>query len=182
MSKKDTLVAIRLTLGDQADLKQDLLNILFHRDADWAVGDFDFGFPQPLNQPSPSPQFLQPTHQPQMRLPSIFPLWYEDSHDHPPIRSVGEVDSSSNIGFGMPVPSSTHQVLDQLCHPSAFTSPVLTGSASLGTYMRENYEADGNPARRQYEVESVPHLGRIQHEWEQTDHVEGEHSVHLKVS
>jgi len=35
MSKKDTLVAIRSTLGDHADLKQDLLNILFHREADW---------------------------------------------------------------------------------------------------------------------------------------------------
>jgi len=35
MSKKDTLVAIRNTLGDHADLKQDLLNILFHREAYW---------------------------------------------------------------------------------------------------------------------------------------------------
>ncbi|KAH6865597.1 hypothetical protein BKA58DRAFT_224484 [Alternaria rosae] len=80
MSKKDTLVAIRHTLGDHADLKQDLLNILFHREADWGVGDFDFGFRQPLEQPSPSPQFLQPAHQPQMRLPPISPLWHEVGH------------------------------------------------------------------------------------------------------
>ncbi|KAI4642885.1 hypothetical protein J4E93_006954 [Alternaria ventricosa] len=80
MSKKDTLVAIRYTLGDHADLKQDLLNILFHREADWGVGDFDFGFRQPLEQPGPSPQFLQPAHQPQMRLPPISPLWHEDGH------------------------------------------------------------------------------------------------------
>ncbi|KAI4686074.1 uncharacterized protein J4E88_003911 [Alternaria novae-zelandiae] len=82
MSKKDTLVAIRNTLGDHADLKQDLLNILFHREADWGVGDFDFGFRQPLEQPSPSPQFLQPAHQPQMRLPRISPLWHEDDHTY----------------------------------------------------------------------------------------------------
>ncbi|KAG9189026.1 hypothetical protein G6011_05894 [Alternaria panax] len=172
LSKKDTLVAIRLTLGDQVDLKQDLLNVLFHREADWAVGDFDFDSHQPSSQGSPSPQFLQPPHQPQMRLPPISPLWYEENHAYSSACSIAVTGSGTNSGFEIPVSSSLHQTPGRFYRPTVFTSPVLTGSASLDSHMEGSYEAEASTTRKQHDVEIAPQLDRSQHKWEETDHIE----------
>ena len=177
LSKKDTLVAIRLTLGDQADLKQDLLNILFHKDADWRMGDFDFGSHQPFSQGSPSPQFLQPAHQPQMRLPPISPLWYEASQNYPSTYSAGVFGSGVNGDCGLPLPSSMHQTPGQFCHPNVFTSPVLAESASFGPHMR-SHEEDKIPERQQHGVEIVPQRNRSQYNWEDIDQSKGENRCH----
>jgi hypothetical protein len=179
ISKKDTLVAIRLTLGDQADLKQDLLNILFHRQAGWAVGDFDFGLRQPLDQasPSPSPQFLQPAHQSQMRLPPISPLWYEASQANHSANSVGILDPGSSTSFGMLVPPPAHHIPDRFCRPDPFTSPGLTDSASVGSNVNENHEAGGSYAGKQYDTEGVPHLSHAHVEGQHTSHLEGEYFI-----
>ena len=181
LSKKDTLVAIRLTLGDQADLKQDLLNILFHREADWGVGDFDFGSHQPSSQTSPSPQFLQPVHQPQMRLPPISPSWYDERHSCPSNHLTGVVGSGNDGNFGMPVSSSLHQLPSRFCRPNLFTSPVLTDSARLDSHKEGIYGVKDSPAKKQHDVEVIPHLGRSQHEWEDADHLGGERSFRFKV-
>ncbi|KAL1801455.1 hypothetical protein ACET3X_001797 [Alternaria dauci] len=179
-SKKDTLVAIRLALGDQADLKQDLLNILFHREADWGVGDFDFGSHELPSQGSPSPQFLQPAHQPQMRLPPISPLWYEAGHAYPPVHPTGAVGSGNHGGFGMPVSSLLHQTASQFCHPNVFTSPVLTDSARFGPHVRDSHEGDTIHASKQCGVETVPHPGRSQYEWEETGHPKEPRSSYIQ--
>ena len=53
------------------------MDILMHPLAAWASKDFDFSTEQ-LTQTSlePIPRFLQPVHQPQMRLPSISSSWF----------------------------------------------------------------------------------------------------------
>lgn len=74
LSKKDAISVIILALGEQDDLRRDLMDVLYHKDARWGVGDFDFG-----QTPSQAiPQFLQPIHQPQLRLPPISPSWSMD--------------------------------------------------------------------------------------------------------
>jgi hypothetical protein len=182
LSKKDTLVAIRLTLGDQADLKQDLLNILFHREADWGAGDFDLGLRQLSIPSSPCPQFLQPAHQPEMRLPPISALWYEQSYTYPSAQPTAIVDFSDNGGFDISASSSLHQIPDRFCRPDAFTTPVLKDSATPDFHMGETYNAEDNPARKQYDAGIVPQLGRSHPELEVTDHLDGEHPFRLKVS
>jgi hypothetical protein len=71
ITKRETLSTICDTLGDCNDLKHDLLEVLNHQDARWGPGDFDLPFPAEQQ----IPQFLQPVHEPQMRLPSISTLW-----------------------------------------------------------------------------------------------------------
>ncbi|KAH9864166.1 hypothetical protein J1614_010100 [Plenodomus biglobosus] len=75
VSKRDAISTILLALRDQEDLRRDLLNVLYHRDAQWGIGDFD------LEQTTTQsiPQFLQPVHQPQLRLPPISPSWSTDN-------------------------------------------------------------------------------------------------------
>lgn len=68
--------SINLALGTEVDLKQDLMNVLLHEDAKWGAEDFDFEVAQPVVHPAP--QFLQPDHQPQLRLPSISSSWHPD--------------------------------------------------------------------------------------------------------
>jgi hypothetical protein len=55
------------------------MDIMHHPEAEWQTGDFDFGSHQPSH--SHTPYFLQPVHQPQIRLPSI--SWFEDRHACP---------------------------------------------------------------------------------------------------
>ncbi|KAF1845347.1 uncharacterized protein K460DRAFT_355178 [Cucurbitaria berberidis CBS 394.84] len=81
ISKRDALSSITLTLRDQEDLKQDLMNVLYHQDAKWGAGDFDFDQLITL----PSPQSMQPTHEPWLRLPPITSLWYPE---HQAARSI----------------------------------------------------------------------------------------------
>ncbi|KAH7383325.1 hypothetical protein BKA66DRAFT_570359 [Pyrenochaeta sp. MPI-SDFR-AT-0127] len=71
MSKRDAISSITFTLRSYEDLKQDLMNVLHHKDASWGVEDFDFD--QPIMQPSP--KFLQPAHKPHMRMPPVSTLY-----------------------------------------------------------------------------------------------------------
>jgi hypothetical protein len=72
VSKRETISIISDTLGGHIDLKVDLMDILQHQEARWAPGDFDI----PLRpRPQLAPHFLQPDHQPQMRLPPISTSW-----------------------------------------------------------------------------------------------------------
>ena len=99
-----------VSVGDNEDLKQGLLEILSHEQASWGPGDFDpqlHNSPQAaesvpshvegLSQPaglcsfssaSPGaniegPAFLQPEHQSQMRLPPISTAWDPREFDMP---------------------------------------------------------------------------------------------------
>ncbi|EUC45062.1 hypothetical protein COCMIDRAFT_96612 [Bipolaris oryzae ATCC 44560] len=82
-SKKDTLIAITQALGHHKDLKEDLMKILYHPEAEWQTGDFEFEPHQPMH--SPTPNFLQPVHQPQIRLPPM--TWFENRQTYPSISS-----------------------------------------------------------------------------------------------
>lgn len=84
ITKREAHSAIFLTLGNHDNLKEDLMDVLFHKDANWGPGDFDLNqcftplrrLPQSQPQLQPAPEFLQPEHQPQVRMPSMFPAWY----------------------------------------------------------------------------------------------------------
>ena len=176
-SKKDTLIAIQTALGSQQDLKQDLMNILFHGDADWGTGDFDFSCHQPfnvnppnVNPPSPSPRFLQPTHQPQMQLPSISPAWFEGSQAYLasiPATTGGYV---GNLGYGQSASPATLQTLGPFSNPNAFTSPHLAEPMSYDHHLRESYETETSPQRQHFD--QIPQLSHVQPRWERTEHRE----------
>ena len=72
LPKREALTIVSDTLGSHHDLKYDLMEILNHKDSQWGPGDFDLPV---LSNPQSAPQFLQPAHQPQMRLPSMSALW-----------------------------------------------------------------------------------------------------------
>ncbi|KAJ4989495.1 hypothetical protein SVAN01_05030 [Stagonosporopsis vannaccii] len=77
LSKRDAHTTILGTLGEHNDLRQQLMEILMHPVAEWAPGDFDLPTEQPMQSLVKSaPQYLQPPHQPQMRLPSISSNWF----------------------------------------------------------------------------------------------------------
>ncbi|KAH6633097.1 hypothetical protein C7974DRAFT_164602 [Boeremia exigua] len=78
MSKRDAYTTIHNTLEGHDDLRQGLLDIIMHPAAEWAPGDFDLPTMQPT-QPliKPTPEFLQPPHQSQVRLPSISSKWHQ---------------------------------------------------------------------------------------------------------
>lgn len=82
ITKRETLSTICDTLGDCNDLKHDLLEVINHQDARWGPGDFDLPAEQQI------PQFLQPVHEPQMRLPSISTLWSPGNQALPPLSPV----------------------------------------------------------------------------------------------
>lgn len=66
-------------LGHDSDLKQELMErILYHDDARWAPGDFDFADTHPA--PQTSPEFLQPQHQPQLPIPMNSSAWFPASY------------------------------------------------------------------------------------------------------
>ena len=176
-SKKDTLIAIRIALGSQEDLKQNLMNILFHGEAEWGMGDFDFSCRQPfhVNPPSPSPRFLQPTHQPQTQLPSISPAWFEGSQAYPssiPAITGGYV---GNLGYGQSASPSTLQTLGHLSNPNAFTSPHLNEPMSYAHNGRESYETDTSPQSQHFD--HVQQLSHVQPGWDQTEHRENASSI-----
>ncbi|KAE8836647.1 hypothetical protein PTNB73_04604 [Pyrenophora teres f. teres] len=161
-SKRDTLVAIRIALGSQTDLKQDLMNILFHGDADWGMGDFNFSCHQPANPPIPSPPFLQPAHQPQMHLPSISPTWFEGSQLY--LSNIPAVTNGyiGHFGYGQSASPATLQTPPgPFGTPNALTSPHL---AELLTYTHQRREA--------YEMETSPrglHFDHMQPGWGQSE-------------
>ena len=55
------------------------MDILYHRDSKWGPGDFNLPAAQPeqaeRSLPQPTPMFLEPTHYPQMRMPSTQFHW-----------------------------------------------------------------------------------------------------------
>ncbi|RMZ74636.1 cytosine deaminase [Pyrenophora seminiperda CCB06] len=163
-SKKDTLVAIRMALGNQEDLKQDLMNVLFHRDADWGMGDFDFSYHPPANPPSSNPHFLQPTHQPQTHLPSMSPTLFGGSQAYlssTPAVSRGYV---GDLGYGQ----SALQTPSHFGTPNTFTSPHVTKPLAYAHHMRESYETDTNAQIQRFS--HVPKLDHMRYGWEQTEH------------
>jgi hypothetical protein len=139
-AKRDAMNKMMEVLGDQSDLKRDLMSVLFHPDADWAPDDFDFDFHQPRPITQPSPQFLQPDHQLQMRLPPISPSWNTDHHTHQSISPAVLGGYGEPQGFHHSVSPQMHQVPHRFHYPSAFTSPAETESARY-----VSYGGDGKP-------------------------------------
>ncbi|KAI2486964.1 hypothetical protein Ptr902_01097 [Pyrenophora tritici-repentis] len=161
-SKKDTLITIRITLGNQIDLKQDLMNILFHGDADWGMGDFDFSCHQPTNPPSPSPRFLQPVHQPQMHLPS--PTWFKGSQAF--MSSIPAVTGGyiGHFGYDQSASPATLQTPPgPFGTPNAFTSPHVAEPLSYKHQMRETYETETSPQGLHFD-HMQPGWGRSEHQ------------------
>lgn len=167
VSKRDTFAAIQTALGNQAGLKQDLMNILLHKDADWGMGDFDFASTNPL---SPSPRFLQPVHQPQIHLPSISPSWFRDNQAYASSVPAATGGYVGNLGYGQPASPSTAQIPDHFRTPNAFTSLHVAEPLRCSHHMRDNYQADTSP--QVHHFDQVPQLNYAQQEWEQTEHRE----------
>jgi hypothetical protein len=72
ISKREALLTISNTLGTNRNLKRDLMKVLEHRDSRWGPDDFDLPL---IPIEPPTPQFLQPVHEPQMRFPSLSAPW-----------------------------------------------------------------------------------------------------------
>lgn len=127
VSKRDAISTILLALGDQEDLRRHLLNVLYHRDAQWGIGDFDLG----QTTAQSIPQFLQPVHQPQLRLPPISPSW---STDHPSTQTINQTILSDYSGphmFGRQYRQDSHyeQYGDRMWPPYSHysSSPISQG-------------------------------------------------------
>ncbi|KAH7396615.1 hypothetical protein DE146DRAFT_678363 [Phaeosphaeria sp. MPI-PUGE-AT-0046c] len=71
ISKRETLSTILENLHEHEDLGHSLMAILQHADARWDHQDFNV---LPVQQPIP--QFLQPAHEPKLRLPSMTSSWH----------------------------------------------------------------------------------------------------------
>jgi hypothetical protein len=84
LSKRETLSLVSGVIEGHHDLNEGLMGILYHGASSWAPGDFDL---------PPAPQFLQPAHEPQMRLPSISTLWQPNQQPAP-------VNSTVPGGYG----------------------------------------------------------------------------------
>ena len=179
-SKKDTLIAIQIALGSQQDLKQDLMNILFHGDADWGTGDFDFSCHQSfnVNPPSPSTRFLQPTHQPQMQLPSVSPAWFEGSQAYLPSIPATTGGYVGNLGYGQSASPATLQTLGHISNPNAFTSPHLAEPTSYDHHLRESYETEMGAQSQHFD--RIPQLSHVQPRWERIEHREDVSSIHCE--
>jgi hypothetical protein len=165
MAKRDAELKMREALGDQADLRQDLMNVLIHTDAKWAPDDFDFDRPGLVARPAPP--FLQPDHQPQMRLPPICPSWYADHQVHQSTSPAVLDGYGGHQGFGHSVSPLMHQIPNQFHYPNAFTSPISTESARHASYTSTNYEEERSPANLQFDHDHV------QIAWEGEDHGHG---------
>ena len=66
------MASVSEIISNHLTLKHQLMDILSHQDSRWGPADFDI---PPLSPLQPAPLFLQPVHQPQMRLPSMSSLW-----------------------------------------------------------------------------------------------------------
>lgn len=76
LSKREAHNTILDTLEGNGDLRQELMDILMHPVARWGPDDFDLPAQRSTQPPlETAPQFLQPAHEPQMRLPS-FSSWF----------------------------------------------------------------------------------------------------------
>jgi hypothetical protein len=167
MSKRDTLVAIRLTLGAHEDLKQDLMNVLFHGEADWGVGDFDFSGPDAQSCP---PQFLQPVHQPQMRLPSISSSWYP-THQTFPI--FDHTTLSSYNGTHSPGRLTSPRILEN-SNALQFTSPTFFDSAKYMPYTGEINDAEECPPTQH--LGNVAQSSPMEYGWERGYYSDSKHA------
>lgn len=82
------------------------MDILRHPAAEWAPGDFDLPTEQPMQSLVESaPQYLQPAHQPQMRLPSISSSWFQlpQVHQSPVHLTFGGYDEFSSMVLSPPM-------------------------------------------------------------------------------
>lgn len=139
VSKRDAHITILSTLEGNNDLRQQLMDIIMHPAADWAHGDFDLPTEQSM-QPlmESTPQYLQPAHQPQMRLPSISSSWFpmpqvDQSPSHLSFGGYDEFNSmisspSTNLApLHLPYPTSNLW----MDHNMELTYPVATSDAQI---------------------------------------------------
>ncbi|KAF2130455.1 hypothetical protein P153DRAFT_384724 [Dothidotthia symphoricarpi CBS 119687] len=165
ITKRDAHSAIVLTLRNHEDLKQNLMDVLFHKDANWGPGDFDIDqcFPQRQPQLPLSPQLLQPTHQPQVRMPSMSSAWYPGSQtfqsinpatlhsygayagfenqepQEPQYASYGNIwHPQTQFGPSSPIVHMSEQF--QYSHHSA--SPAMQQAARFPPYTSANYSVN----------------------------------------
>lgn len=80
LSKREVYFRIMNILGDGNDLWNAFADVFNHKDAHWSPGDFqlpedDHPTPPAASAVHTSPEFLQPQHQPQVRMPSISAPW-----------------------------------------------------------------------------------------------------------
>ncbi|KAJ4371464.1 hypothetical protein N0V83_004681 [Neocucurbitaria cava] len=190
ITKRDALSSITLTLRDQDDIKQDLMNVLYHKDAKWGADDFDFD--QLVAQSCP--QFLQPAHEPQMRLPpisSLYPNRLAVQSINPAVLNVyGGLATLANDVYSGPifaqhgnpnwtapaqVPSSPQWQMPTSFH--SLNQPAMTQASEFSHYKNAN-EADMSPAHEHFS--GVAHPRRIQGDWENIDHSD-DYATHIPI-
>lgn len=146
LSKRDTHTSIVKTLDGYDDLKRGLMDFLMLPAAEWHIDDFDLPMEQPtMSFVGSTPQFLQPAHEPQMRLPSLSSNWLtgpvaEQSAGHITSKDYNDPMTS----FPTPpdfAPSYTSQppTLTWMDHSASTLYPALNDEASLPPPMHTTF-------------------------------------------
>ena len=192
ISKRDALSSITLALGNQQDLKQDLMNVLHHQDAKWGDGDFDFDQTVAQSVTPTYPQFLQPARERPLRLPPISTSW---CLNHQAVQSINPAVLSgyggpANIGYQeydelayaqrgnrnwqpiAPTPPSpmlqmhtNYQLLDP------FALPAFNRSTSFSRYTGANYDVGPSSVHR--DSSRIPQRNHMEVDWANSEYEEG---------
>jgi len=143
LSKREALSIISSVTEDHHDLIESLMRILYHGASSWSPEDFDL---------PPAPQFLQPAHELQMRLPSVSTLWQPDRQlvsSNPTLsRGYGDFERAAQpvasesffrqAGYGewQPPTMPTSPVTQTLteCHQFAYGADSLDDRSNLHGY------------------------------------------------
>ena len=162
------------------------MNVLYHKDAKWGAGDFDF---DPLVTQT-CPQFLQPAHEPQLRLPSISSLCCSD---HQAVQSINPAVLSGYSGHSRfandecPEPTflqnrnTTWKALPQLPSSPQWQMPIsyhfshrpiTSHSGPFMPYTNASNETSISPAHQDFT--SMAQHNRPQGDWGNTDYGGGE--------
>jgi hypothetical protein len=142
ISKREALSVVSDTIGGHLDLKYELLETLKHSDSRWGPGDFDL--PQ-LSSLHSAPSFLQPVHEPKMRLPSMSGLWDSKTAGPSP---ASPVTSSGLIVYNGHEISGNHEATSPPAEPELWQNPkhaVATSSAPSTTSRRASAAGLASP-------------------------------------
>jgi hypothetical protein len=111
------------------------MDILYHRDSKWAPGDFNLPVVQPeqpeRSAPQPIPRFLEPTHYPQMRMPSTLISWSPASLAS---HSIDPAVLSTHTGCGSTESLPLVATPTRFDFSSTFGNPIADQSATTPSF------------------------------------------------
>lgn len=153
LSKREAYDTMTQVLGDNYELKQEFFGILDHSDADWGSDDWS----QPINPPvlpqaeqPTSPNFLQPSHEPQLiKLPSMY-----QALGGSPYASRAQLSSNSSDLQS----ASTPYTAASMAHNPYLQRQTLSVSAMVGF--------EGYPRYHGHQGQFVPHSQGVPVNWD----------------